>query len=1086
LLRLRKFLYDDALDHFRRVGQHARVGGKDAMRNYGRALARILVSGLTGASGQRLFTGLTVGITAVTLSQQTIGAFGLDAALTCGMLAGLVCGAWATRRPAASSPAVWDAIYLAAVIGLWPVWMTTLVDGVRSLPASAWSFSLLPEGLSFLAGLLSLGVPATAWFRLIGATKSSEHSLSLGAISTGALLHVCALAPLWGLWWPACVAVGLLTAIALRNSRFVLAPGESPGGSAATNIISPAPSVHTRLESVAAVCIVLALGLLVGESTRVLAELWPVSATLWHAGWIAVLAGVAGGCLVRCPPPPIIAWLTGCLAVAAVCLAASLTDVSLWMNYTLTSVATLELGRIALIVAVLAPAGALFGTVNSTARSSAALLTAFIVGIGGTAFSAATGGNPVHGLLLAGLLSLVTVIAVQIAQRPVVWRWRAALTAVLVAALTGSAAWTGGVWQPTHSARLLFSTHMFLAARTGWDRPLLAHLDDLRPLAHTSGRHGTWTLWQARGGEVQLRENGIPSGTLTTAADWSPQFAPEVLPVVWPLVLVDQPARVLMLGARSGAGLQAALVFPLRELVCQEPDAAVVQLVRGPVAKACGHDPFSDDRCRWVRQPEGWLAPVSDERFDVIVSQPATAALQSCAEEFTTEFYRRAATQLAEEGVFCQRFSSIDFGPQPLLTAVAALQTAFPETACLEIGTGEYLLLGAWQPTALVRPDLPERLETPHVAALLARCQWDWVMGLNLPAYDRAALAEAAREAGVGRNSAARGQLPFTAARELMRWAPKLQETAVLLSKPREAAAVYPLPDDTLPPQTLTAQKSRKSRYLEWLGAAGENPAVLRRLAEIIGQQQLVANHPDTHWYEYRKELREQLQDHPRTALQQVSHVESWHPEDRQRKAYFEALGAASKSDRPDPQQLQALEAVLEPTDPLLTLFGHQELAELYSRGNVDPTRELQHRLHVIYYAPSSDISVRNVVAAIDHVVAHPEAIPNEAQRFDVLNGLLQTLRARWEGRNQRPPKSVKVTTQEIERSLVSVERAVQTLEPLAATVGYTPDEWAARETVLDRLLIRPFRTYRDELKVRARTSELKTRALLERAAAGE
>jgi hypothetical protein len=95
-------------------------------------------------------------------------------------------------------------------------------------------------------------------------------------------------------------------------------------------------------------------------------------------------------------------------------------------------------------------------------------------------------------------------------------------------------------------------------------------------------------------------------------------------------------------------------------------------------------------------------------------------------------------------------------------------------------------------------------------------------------------------------------------------------------------------------------------------------------------------------------------------------------------------------------------------------------------------------------------------------------------------------LRARWEGRNQRPPKSVKVTAQEIERSLVSVERAVQTLEPLAATVGYTPDEWAARETVLDRLLIRPFRTYRDELKVRARTSELKTRALLERAAAGE
>ena len=307
-----------------------------------------------------------------------------------------------------------------------------------------------------------------------------------------------------------------------------------------------------------------------------------------------------------------------------------------------------------------------------------------------------------------------------------------------------------------------------------------------------------------------------------------------------------------------------------------------------------------------------------------------------------------------------------------------------------------------------------------------------------------------------------------------------------MLAKPRSTAAVFPLPVEEGAPRELQTQASRKSRYLEWLGPAAENPELLRRLAEATSQRQLVLRYPDTHWWEYRKELRHQLQDHPRTAIQTVSHSSEmspgrWHPEDRRRKQYFEALGVALKSETPTPEQLASIESLLDPFDPLLTLFAHHELADLYARAHLDPLRESEHRLHVIYYSPSGDASVRNVVTAIDHLVTHPEAAPSDADRFERLNGLLQTLRTRWELRNNRPAKSARVTQQEIERSLFSVERALETMQPLAVSAGMTETEWRLRQNVLERILIRPFRSYRDQLAVHTRESERRTRELLNR-----
>lgn len=868
--------------------------------------------------------------------------------------------------------------------------------------------------------------------------------------------------------------------------------------------------------------------------------LWAVSVVIW--GWcggrglraVRASSNTASSTLVSSTGSAFTmltaaAWLTSLIGLQWV-LATGLIDINLWLSSRVVQPILLEICRAALVVALLAPFAGGIGWLSRSSRETStgsrwwnhAGLVGFVLAEVAALFWI----DPVSRLAAgagAGAVLLLNQLVVAVSRASSVSA-TASMTSVSNAStasgvveqhsisaastargsrrfwLTPASALTAlllcsvalpATWPHDRAVKLLFSTPALLGARGGWPANLLTQLDDAHLVETVAGREGRWTLWRSRGSDVVLRRQGVPFGALTTHPEWSPQFAPEVASALWPLALVDQPARVLMLGAGSSASLQTALGFPVSEVVCCEPDAALLTLLRESVTRQGGFDPFADDRCRAIQQPTTWLALPPSERFDVIVSTPATAILPAASAELTTEFYQRAAQRLTAHGVFCQRFSSVDFGPKPLLSAAAALQQAFTATGCLEVGPGEFLLLAAHDPAALVRPDLPEVLERPHVLHLLSRCGWDWSLPLNFSAFDGAALAEAAAEIGARPQSIHNPWLPYFTPRELSRWAPKLHEIARLLVKERTSPAQFPLPEAVSSEMPAVANASRRSRYLEWLGAAAENPALFRRLSEMTAQQRLVQRFPDTHWWEYRKELRTQLQDHPRSALNPANHLASgsgqkWHPEDRVRKSYFESLGAALQSDRPTREQLRSIERHLEPFDPLLTLFAHQELAELHSRARIDPLHETAHRLHVIYYAPQGDASVRNVIAAIDHLARNDDAAASDTERFEMLNGLLQILRSRWEARNLRPAKSGRVTQQEVERSLVSVERAVEIMEPLATSAGWQPQEWANRKLVLDRMLLRPFRTYRDQLVVVNRENERKTRELLNRATEGE
>ena len=212
-----------------------------------------------------------------------------------------------------------------------------------------------------------------------------------------------------------------------------------------------------------------------------------------------------------------------------------------------------------------------------------------------------------------------------------------------------------------------------------------------------------------------------------------------------------------------------------------------------------------------------------------------------------------------------------------------------------------------------------------------------------------------------------------------MRWGHKQQEIQTALTSTRVTPAPFWYDEKGRSKQVEEEMHlSRRSRLVEWLGDANLSKELLRRLGEVAEQQKLVRENPDAHWWSYRKSLRKQLQDLPRAAVQMVKAID-----EKQKIAsrkltcgaaiIFVALGNAVRQPQADARSSCGRGRIPRTVRPAgLTIFARQETADLLARSGEDAGRELVYRLHVIFFAPTIDPSVRNVAKAVQTICETP------------------------------------------------------------------------------------------------------------------
>lgn len=716
------------------------------------------------------------------------------------------------------------------------------------------------------------------------------------------------------------------------------------------------------------------------------------------------------------------------------------TSFCLHMNAWVENVGMLFALRMSLLMLLVLPAG--FLVLRLTSPSQHAGRSPLIPGLIAIGFVAAPWVPCAPHVLAAGLVlaaSCLTLLAWSRENfRLPTHLWQRLGTAGLACLTLGGIFFSGNL-DPQNSERVLFSGAALQSLRQGITEKQLNWIDESRQLADFTSLADRLSLWRQHGSQLLLRQNGMTLGLYSTNAGICPHNAGDLLPSLLPLALHPNPEHVLVMGIHPPT-LLTCHAWPLRGVQCVDGSAQAHQMLhwltshpesgidlrRGPDFRFHHVDPVRSLYSRHTLQ------------YDLITCPITHPSIAGSTSQITREFYQQVRLHLNDGGIFSQRLPYYDLGPDVVLEVIATLQQVFDDVRAVESVPGELIFLCSVHKLPELDEAFVERLKAPQTRSLLAHAGWDWSLILGRGGLDHAGLAKVC-EAMHRRNTCSNSRLTYWLPMEISRWGRKGDATRLTLAKQGDA---------------LRAS----------LEESAPGKEVSERLEDLNLAHQIQRDHPNDPWA-YRAALKSRLQDRPRATIMQVNHQlkRVMDPEDQRRKDYLTELGPSARNPRPSASAIQALAAFEAPFDPLVSLFVYFETANMWSRCEPpQPTLQLQHLLHTVYFSSGYDQSVRNVSDALELLCNHPEIDISQTARWDEMNSLMQMLAQRWQLRLSKHQVS-KYEAADTERCLAVIDATMKELERHHQMAGLSQTDWDYRKLTLEQALIRPLRQHRSE-----------------------
>jgi spermidine synthase len=178
--------------------------------------------------------------------------------------------------------------------------------------------------------------------------------------------------------------------------------------------------------------------------------------------------------------------------------------------------------------------------------------------------------------------------------------------------------------------------------------------------------------------------NGKPDGGT------SQDVTTELLIGYIPMLLHENPKKAAVIGLGSGLTAGAALQFDADQVDIYEINPGVIEANK--FFKEESHHALSNPNSNIIMGDARRNLKLSEEIYDVIISEPSNPWIEGEGFLFTKEFYEIVDERLSEKGIFVQWIGAYDYTVEDFNILLNTIHSIFPHIQLWSDGTDFYII----------------------------------------------------------------------------------------------------------------------------------------------------------------------------------------------------------------------------------------------------------------------------------------------------------------------------------------------------------------------------------------------------------
>jgi len=159
-----------------------------------------------------------------------------------------------------------------------------------------------------------------------------------------------------------------------------------------------------------------------------------------------------------------------------------------------------------------------------------------------------------------------------------------------------------------------------------------------------------------------------------------------------PLLFHPDPQKVMVVGLASGMTAGESLYYPVKQLDVLEINDQVIKAAE--IFTPWNNNCLTSPRTRMIIQDGRNHLELTNEKYDVIISEPSNPWMAGLANLFTLDYFKTVKGRLNENGIFVQWFHSYDMDWSTFAMLGRTFADVFPESMLMKTISSDYLLIG--------------------------------------------------------------------------------------------------------------------------------------------------------------------------------------------------------------------------------------------------------------------------------------------------------------------------------------------------------------------------------------------------------